>query len=406
MEQKHPPVLTVFTLGTFAVHSGDDVLSIASPRAQNLWKLFKYILTNRDHPISTNRLIEVLWPDGDCENPIKALYSLMYRLRSLLNSGEAPKQDYILFRHNSYLWNKDAPCRIDVEEFDRYAAQAAEAGRDRISRIACYQKALALYRGDYLSESTMEDWVLPWANYYKRIYSSCVNDLVKLLMDDGEYASAVRVCEQAIERDPYEEAPHEMLINCLINMGQLTKAMTQYNYISNLLYRELGVQPSERLQRLYKSIHQSTQTVQHDLRAIKQSMQEDPASGHGASLCDMEVFRQLYNLESRILERSGQAVYVAVITIATPTHMLPDSRTLNEAMILLRQVTVDSLRRGDVISQYSQSQLVLLLTTLTLEDCELALSRIRHSFNQQYQGSSVLLLSTVEPVDPAPMPAH
>ena len=75
-------------------------------------------------------------------------------------------------------------------------------------------------------------------------------------------------------------------------------------------------------------------------------------------------------------------------------------------MVLLRQVTVDSLRRGDVISQYSQSQLVLLLTTLTLEDCELALSRIRHSFNQQYQGSSVLLLSTVEPVDPAPMPAH
>lgn len=60
------------------------------------------------------------------------------------------------------------------------------------NRIACYQKALALYQGDYLSESTMEDWVLPWANYYKRIYSSCVNDLVKLLMDDGEYASAAR----------------------------------------------------------------------------------------------------------------------------------------------------------------------------------------------------------------------
>ena len=132
-------------------------------------------------------------------------------------------------------------------------------------------------------------------------------------------------------------------------------------------------------------------------------MQEDPASGHGAYLCDMEVFRQLYNLESRILERSGQAVYVAVITIATPTHMLPDSRTLNEAMILLRQVTVDSLRRGDVISQYSQSQLVLLLTTLTLEDCELALSPHSPQLQPAVSGdSSVLLLSTVEPVDPAP----
>ena len=405
MEQKHTPVLTVLTLGDFAVHSGDEVLSIASPRAQNLWKLFKYILTNRDHPISTDRLIEVLWPDGDCENPIKALYSLMYRLRSLLNSGEAPRQDYILFRHNSYMWNKDAPCRIDVEDFDRYASQAAEVGRDRISRIACYQKALALYQGDYLSESAMEDWVLPWANYYKRVYSSCVNALVKLLMDDGEYASAVQVCEQAIERDPYEEILHEMLINCLIHMGQLTQAMTHYNYICNLLSKELGVQPSERLQKLYKSIHQSAQDVQHDLQAIKLSMQEEPISNHGAFFCDIEVFRQLYKIESRFTELSGQAAYVAVITIATPAHMPLDSRTLHEAMALLRQVTADSLRRGDVVSQYSQSQLVLLMTALTREDCELSLSRIQRNFNYEYQGFSVLLLSTVEPVDPAPMPA-
>ncbi len=405
LDQEQPAVLTVRTLGTFAVFSGSNVLSSASPRAQNLWKLFKYILTNRDHPISTDRLIDLLWPDGDCENPIKALYSLMYRLRSLLNSGEAPKQDYILFRHNSYMWNPDVPCKIDAEDFDRYAAQAGEFDRNRLSRIACYQKALELYQGDYLSESAMEDWVLPWANYYKRIYSSCVKPLAKLLMDDGDFTAAVRVCEQAIERDPYEEVLHEMLINCLINMGQLTQAMTHYNYISNLLYKELGVQPSERLQKLYKSIHQSAQDVQYDLRTIKLSMREDPGASHGAFLCDIEVFRQLYKLEARTMERSGQVAYVAVITITTPSHMLPDNRTLNEAMYLLRQVTVGSLRRGDVVSQYSKSQLVLLLATITLEDCELVLGRIRRNFSQQYQGNSVLLLAMVEPVDPVSMPA-
>ena len=84
--------------------------------------------------------------------------------------------------------------------------------------------------------------------------------------------------------------------------------------------------------------------------------------------------------------------------------MLPDNRTLNEAMYLLRQVTVDSLRRGDVVSQYSKSQLVLLLATITLEDCELVLGRIRRNFDHAYQGSSILLLSMVEPVDPVPMP--
>ena len=111
-------------------------------------------------------------------------------------------------------------------------------------------------------------------------------------------------------------------------------------------------------------------------------------------------------MESRFTELSGQAAYVVVITIATPAHMPLESLTLHEAMVLLRQVAADSLRRGDVVSQYSQSQLVLLMTALTREDCELALSRIQRNFNYEYQGSSVLLLSTVEPVDPAPMPAY
>jgi DNA-binding SARP family transcriptional activator len=396
-------VLVITTLGSFSVQSGSVMLSGASPRAQNLWKLFKFILTNRDHPIPTERLIELLWPDDDCENPIKALYSLMYRLRTLLNSGEVPKQDYILFQHNTYIWNKSAPCDIDVENFDRLITRGADLSLTPSARIDAYKQALSLYHGDYLSESSMEDWILPWSNYYKRLYSTAVRELAKLLLDEGDYAGVVRICEQAIERDPYEEALHEMLINGLICMGQLTQAMTHYNYISNLLYKELGVQPSDRLQKLYKAIHQSVQDVQYDIHSIKLSLREDPASSKGAFICDMDVFRQLYILESRTMERSGQVTYVAVITIANLSHMLPDNATLTRAMALLRQVCVSSLRRGDVVSQYSKSQVVMLLATITLEDCYMVMDRIKRRFIQSSNGLPVLLNAMCEPVDPPPV---
>ncbi|MDD3242614.1 MAG: BTAD domain-containing putative transcriptional regulator [Eubacteriales bacterium] len=379
---------------------GSTVLSNTSPRAQQVWKLFKYIITNRTTPIPTDRLVDVLWPEGDCENPTKALYSLMYRLRSILANGQEQPCDYIIFQHNSYVWNENAPCFIDAEEFERKCGQAAAATLEICERIRLYEEALVLYTGDFLAESALDDWVFPWTNYYKRMYNGAVLEMCELYRQIKNYAAIVTVCSRAIERDPFVEKLHVALIRALLDQGQATQASVHYDHISNLLYKELGVQPSEDLQALYREIHRSTQDIQFDMNYIKASLQESSYSPK-AFYCDMDVFQHLYHLEVRSMMRSGQAVYLAVVSLTTPQHRIPEGRDLTTAMGILKDVSLSGLRRSDVVSRYSKAQMIYLLSSLTMEDASMVMERIKTQFYQNYRGSGILFRSLLSPVDAA-----
>ena len=69
--------LTVRTLGVFSVSVGEKAVSDNSVRSQKLWKVFKYLLTNRHKMTSVESLIDVLWPDEEPDNPQKSLQTLL-----------------------------------------------------------------------------------------------------------------------------------------------------------------------------------------------------------------------------------------------------------------------------------------------------------------------------------------
>lgn len=398
---KNDSSLRITTLGAFSVIKSGKVLSQSVSRSSQVWRLFKYLLTNRDNPVTTDKLIELLWPEDDCENPLKALYSLMYRLRTLLKDGDEDAPEYILFFNNAYLWNKDATCFIDTVEFSSLFSQASNCQLSAPERIALYEQALVLYNGDYLSGSNHETWVLPWVNFYKRQFTQVVNNLCVLYNEKREYKKVVEFCQKAIDYDPYEESIHENLILALINLGQVPQAIAHYDYVSNMLYQELGVRPSQGLQELYKQLHTSSEDVQYDMASIKFNLGEVQTSQNGAFLCSLDVFRQIYQLETRVIERSGQSVFLGVTAVMTRDRKLPDSKTLTQTLSQLKQVALDSLRRGDVISQYSKSQLIMLLPGASYENCQKVIQRLEKRYYHTYMNEPILLISSLEPITPS-----
>lgn len=391
--------LEIKTLGSFSVCVGGEPLAYDSPRAGLMWKLFKFIITNRSGPIPTERIIDALWPDDEVvDNPLKALYTLMYRLRNELSRLYAEKQEFITFRQNTYTWNKTAPYSLDVEDFEENFRLAENETLSDDERITYYKAAFELYGGDYLAESLSESWVLPQSTYLKRIYVSVVGKLCELYKSKGSFEEIVRVCERAIALDPLEDAHHILLIEALIQLKQLSQALAHYDYIAALLYNELGIQPSEKLQSLYKQIHQSTEDAQYDIDTIMEHLAEKETMGSGAFFCDLDVFHKIYQLESRALERSGQSVYLACMMFSTPAHKLPGPKQLNEAVALLKKVTLGGLRRGDVVTQYSKSQLLLMIPSNSYENCEKVIARLRDTFFKQYIGDPIELTFTFRPV--------
>lgn len=392
--------LIIETLGVFSVRVGNKYLSDNSPRAGQVWRLFKFIITNRTTPIPTEKLIDLLWPDGDVDNPIKALYTLVYRLRVLLSEHFPGKQDFITFQHNSYIWNRNSNYWLDSEQFENLYQEASDETRPGSERIAIFHKAFELYHGDYLSESYSEGWVFPSSNFYKRLYTSIIIKLSELCSEAGDYSSVVRYCEKAVEFDPFDENLHATLIKALVSLGLVSQALAHYDYIAAMLYKELGVKPSENLQEIFRNIHLNSLHFQpNDIRTIKENLQED-GEANEAFFCEFDTFKHIYRLEVRAIQRTGSSVYVSLLSLTTPDNTMPEESVLSAAFALLKHVTLFGLRRGDVVTQPSKSQLMILLPATTIGICEMVMNRLRDRFYSQYKGEPIRLRYVCDQITP------
>ena len=70
-------------------------------------------------------------------------------------------------------------------------------------------------------------------------------------------------------------------------------------------------------------------------------------------------------------------------------------------MELLRDVLIGSLRRGDVVSRYSSSQYIAMLPTVTFENSDIIVKRIRKAFAEVYKGTAISLNCKLTPIEPA-----
>lgn len=79
---------------------------------------------------------------------------------------------------------------------------------------------------------------------------------------------------------------------------------------------------------------------------------------------------------ARQAAREGRSVYLCLITISDGNGNIPSLNKLDAAMKRLLDAINQSLRRGDVVSQYSGAQFVILLPSITYEDANMVLERI------------------------------
>ncbi len=167
-----------------------------------------------------------------------------------------------------------------------------------------------------------------------------------------------------------------------------------------MFFRELGITPSEELRALYHELSNQLNATQTDLYSIKAALSE-PEANDDAFYCDFEVFRSLYRLEARSVERTGQGVFVGLLTLHHTGGTPPQGEMVTKCMALLLKILHQCLRRGDVISRFSLSQYILLLPTITLENAEMVLRRVTDRYGRQPVSDEVTLEMKLQPLDPA-----
>ena len=140
------------TFGGFM--AGNDITSVQEGtwRSEKLEKLFVYLAMNRNRGVCIEDISEAIWQlDEDTDNPVGALKNLAYRLRKALRDASFDEECIVSVRGGLYKWNDEVEVTVDVEEFDGYINEAELAFcRSKETAIESYEKAIALYNGDFL----------------------------------------------------------------------------------------------------------------------------------------------------------------------------------------------------------------------------------------------------------------
>jgi hypothetical protein len=154
---------------------------------------------------------------------------------------------------------------------------------------------------------------------------------------------------------------------------------------------------SEDLVELYKQIIDETNDAQMDLSFIASRLQEDMVPG--AFYCEYALFKEIYRLMTRMMERSGQSAYLCLVSVTDKNgKQIVNTKKQNEAVGRLRTAIQFSLRRGDVFTRYSVSQYLILLSSINYENTEMVLRRITDNFKRDNPNPAVKLVTSNQPI--------
>ena len=376
--------LKIYSFGRFRVAGDASETTGAISKQSKMWSLLKYLIAFHGRSVPAERLQDALWSDGNGGGSDTMLRQVVYRLRKALAAYGAGKP-FILCQNGSYSWNQDADCWIDVLEFNRIIGLARDEAKPWEGRVSLYCDAIALYEGPFLGDSTSEVWTLPFADYYRRLFLQAVGELADLYDSRSMLDDIVMLCDKACASEPYEEALYARQIQTLIINGEYARAKQQYRCLEKIMMQEFGMRPSQSLERLSYEIDKAAVNEPGNFEEITQLLEEGYKK-QGAFFCGPETFRHIYILDKRSEERVQFPVFLSLITVMMSPDIEESSkeRELKDAMKLLRQVLLSSLRNGDVIAQYSKSQFILMLTAFDERGGQAALHRMKYLFESRY----------------------
>lgn len=393
------PILKVRMLGEFSFQKGAMEISDGGNRSKKVWLLLAYMAFYRRRTVTPGELTTLLWGEGEkSANPMNALKTMFHRARACLDRlGGGLGRQIIVRQEGFYAWNLEIPMELDVDEFEALRQAGAEAADDE-TRLDCWTKALDIYKGDFLSKLAYEPWVAPMAAHYHNLYIQTALETAEMLEQAGRWSELEFLCRAALEHEPYLEDVYLRLMRALLQQEDRQGAMIVYEKMSELLLSAFGVMPSDELRALYREAARSLNKRVLSMEEMLEQLREPPAGG--ALFCDYDFFKTIYHSYARLMERSGDAAHLALVTAEAPGGGELPRRSLDRVMDNLQQLIGQNLRRGDVACRCGLAQFLLLLPQANYENSRRIADRITKAFARQYPHSPAVLRASVHPMQP------
>ena len=375
--------------GGFSLFVNNECKDSVIAKSKKGLTLMQYLILKCDAAVPNFKLIEALWPNEESSNPENALKTLFSRFRAILNQCCPTLGACIAANRGGYQFMPLKDMTIDLFEFRETAGKLEDCAKLTPENRPLFQRILAIYTGDLLAGSDQDDWAISTSVSLHDQYIKIIYRYVTLLQEKSEYEEIIQTCRFALETDPFDERLHLELMQALVKTNRSNEALMQYKHVTNMHFRYLGVKPPEGIQEFYKQIMQAGNALDMDLDAVRAELREY-GEDHGAFECEYTVFREIYNLQMRNLQRLGSNMYIAMIMITSMDGEPMDPLKLDDIMKGLSYVLKNHLRKGDTITHFSPAQYALLLPTINMDTGRMIMERIKRYFYQRFPNSNVM----------------
>jgi LuxR family transcriptional regulator, maltose regulon positive regulatory protein len=211
--------------------------------------LLALLALQRGQPVSADRLIDVLWGDGQAANPANALQAQIGQLRRTLGPAA------ILTTEAGYALAA-GPGEVDVVRFEQLVAmgQRLAADGEMEPASAALGEALGLRRGEPLAEFTYAGFFDAERAHLDELTLVAIESRAGADLGLGRHGELAGELEALCRKYPLRERLWELLILALYRSGRQAEALRAYTEIRDRLAGELGIDPGPALRELQARI--------------------------------------------------------------------------------------------------------------------------------------------------------
>jgi len=258
VEIEPPPEipLAIRALGPLHVAVGDR--RVEEWKSVRALRLFHLLLVHRFRWVPRDVAVEALWPDAEPAKGSNNLRQTVYLLRKTLEPDMRASREtgYVQFRNEAVRLDAGKDYFYDVEEFEetlRNADDKWNAGERRKTEPS-YQKALEIYRGEFLAESPFEDCAAEERERLRDRFVRVVGRLLSLYAEAKRWEEIIPLCRSGISQEPYREEFYFHLVQAHGRLGNRREALADYHRYEEMMIRELDLLPSRSMKALLDQI--------------------------------------------------------------------------------------------------------------------------------------------------------
>ena len=378
--------LDIRMFGKFEMIYNEQMLNLGHSQTTKAMKLLQLLLFYGEQGIQRSQIIQYLFgvdAEGDLQTNLRVV---VHNLRKILEKSGLPKGDYISIESGVYRFAADFDIKVDVHTFEeliKCTKSVVEAEKYKLLK-----EANALYRGHLLPEIYGEDWVVINSARLQNLYTECLEILLGIMRKKGHFQEMYETSNYAASLYPLDEW-QVYAMEALVAMGETKAALALYEKTTARYFEELLMPPSDQMMECFQHMKDQLNMKTRNINEIQNGMEEKEFS-KGAFFCQYPSFADSYRMMNRMMERSGQSVYLLMCTLHDEKEQMDeDSENFKAISEMLFDSIQVSLRRGDIFTKYNLRQYLVMLIGIRKEECSIVTGRIDQSFRKKCSNRNI-----------------